>query len=392
MAQLVYWGQLNEIGITICNSLSADYDVTAVTTEENHYDLHCDCYNKKDISTRDIIRELNPSCVVYLSTSQESNHELNELLALAAGRGQTEFLIIRQADFFRKIPQVKCIEEILCDEYSSAQFHPFVIHCSCLYGKNEMPDYLDEIYRSILKDGRLYLSYSEETYCDVMHVEDLCSLLKLILKSGSSVISGHSIQVQSGYPFRHQVLIDFIKNRYAQIYVKVSSDPVEEVDFPLFGSPDWSPGHNFTKDLDQVFSRIEEESQEEHRMLLDQKKKKIPGVLKYLFMFFCEELYTRYIPTASELQYVDARTLFVVCSSLFFGKKVGFLSALVCSITNVTGCLAKGVHWYEIFYNIDNWIPITMYFILAALFGMYQDYLKQELASQARNQDDTVKN
>ncbi len=392
MTQLVYWGQLNEIGITICNSLSADYDVTAVTTEENHYDLRCDYYNKKDISTRDIIREINPSWVVYLSMGQESNHELNELLALAADRGQTEFVIIRQADFFRKVSQVKCIEEILCDEYSSAQFHPFVIHCSSLYGKNEMPDYLDEIYRSILKDGRLYLSYPEETYCDVMHVEDLCSLLGLILKSGSSIISGRSIQVQSGYPFRHQVLIDFIKNRYAQIYVRVSSDPVEEVDFPLFGSADWSPEHNFTRDLDQVFTRIEEESQEEHRMILDQKKKQIPGVLEYLFMFFCEELYTRYIPTASELQYVDARTLFVVCASLFFGKKVGFLSALICSITNVTGCLAKGVHWYEIFYNIDNWIPVAMYFILAALFGMYQDYLKQKLESRTRSQDDTVKN
>ena len=392
MAQLVYWGQLNEIGITICRSLSADYDVTAVTSTDNHYDLKCDCYNQKDITWEILIRDINPSCIVYFSSEEESNDDLNRLLALAARQGQIDFVIVRQADFFRKIPVDKSIEEILCDEYSSSDFHPLVIHCSRLYGEIEAPGYLEEIYRSILKDGRLYLSYPRDAYCDVMHVEDLCSVLRLILREGTESISGHSVQVQSGYPFRHHVLIDFLKDRYAQIYVRVKNNPVQETQFDLFSSPDWSPKHNFTKDLDKVFSRIEEESQAEHRVLLDRKKKRIPDVVKYLLMLFCEEVYTRYIPTASELQYVDARTLFVVCSSLFFGKKVGFLSAVICSITNVAGCLAKGVRWYEIFYNIDNWIPVTLYFILAALFGMYQDYMKQKMASGSGLKDDSAKN
>ena len=176
------------------------------------------------------------------------------------------------------------------------------------------------------------------------------------------------------------MLVDFLENRYDQLYVEETDQPFEETDFEVYSSDVWSPRHNFTKDLDMVFYQIEEDSQHDHRLLVNRRKKRIPDVIKYLCMLLCTEAYTHYIPTASDLQYVDARTLFVICSSLFFGKNVGFLSALICSITNVTGCLAKGVHWYEIFYNIDNWIPMAAYFSLAALFGMYKDYLSKKLA------------
>ena len=59
MEHLVYWGQLNEVGITLCNSLSADYDVTAFTSAVNPYDLKCDCYNKKKVSEEEMIREID---------------------------------------------------------------------------------------------------------------------------------------------------------------------------------------------------------------------------------------------------------------------------------------------------------------------------------------------
>ena len=381
MAQLVYWGQLNEIGITLCNSLSADYDVTAFTSAVNPYDLKCDCFDKKKVSEEEMMRDIKPSCIVYFSSPEENKNELNKLLALSGSQGGVNFIIIREADFFRKTPSVKCLEEILCDEYASDVFHPFVIHCSRLYGNREMPVYLQQIYSNILRDGRLYLTHPGDAYCDVMHVDDLCSLVRLILRQGPGQIDGRSIQVQSGYPFRHQVLVDFLVDRYDQIYVEEMDQPFEETEFEVYSSDAWSPRHNFTKDLEKVFYQIEEDSQVEHRMLLDQRKKKIPQVIKYLCLLLCEEAYTHYIPTASDLQYIDARTLFVICSSLFFGKNVGFLSALICSITNVAGCLAKGVHWYEIFYNIDNWIPFAVYFSLAALFGMYKDYLSKKLAA-----------
>lgn len=380
MEHLVYWGQLNEVGITLCNSLSADYDVTAFTSAVSPYDLKCDCYDKKKVTEEEMIREINPASILYFSSPEEDIEELNTLLALSGNQGGVNFMIIREADFFRKTPSVKSLEEILCDEYATDVFHPFVIHCSRLYGNREMPVYLQNIYSNILKDGRLYLSHPGDAYCDVMHVEDLCSLVRLILLQGPGQIQGRSIQVQSGYPFRHQVLVDFLKDRYDQIYVEETDQPFEEADFEVYSSDQWSPGHNFTKDLDMVFYQIEEDSQLDHRLLVNQRKKRIPDVIKYLCMMFCAEAYTHYIPTASDLQYVDARTLFIICSSLFFGKNVGFLSALICSITNVTGCLAKGVHWYEIFYNIDNWIPLAAYFSLAALFGMYKDYLSRKLA------------
>ena len=80
MEHLVYWGQLNEVGITLCNSLSADYDVTAFTSAVNPYDLKCDCYNKKKVSEEEMIREIKPASILYFSSPEEDIEELNKLL------------------------------------------------------------------------------------------------------------------------------------------------------------------------------------------------------------------------------------------------------------------------------------------------------------------------
>ena len=49
------------------------------------------------------------------------------------------------------------------------------------------------------------------------------------------------------------------------------------------------------------------------------------------------------------------------------------LAALFCGTASIIQSLAGGYRWYVLFYNVDNWIPIAVYFIAAILLGIYRE-------------------
>ena len=95
------------------------------------------------------------------------------------------------------------------------------------------------------------------------------------------------------------------------------------------------------------------------------------GVFAVLFALV--EMYTQFVTVSSDLQFVDLRLLFVVASSLFFGKRYGIAAAAMCSVSSVAQSLIAGYRWYVLFYHVDNWIPIAVYFVIAVLLGIYQE-------------------
>jgi K+-sensing histidine kinase KdpD len=147
----------------------------------------------------------------------------------------------------------------------------------------------------------------------------------------------------------------------------------------------WAPRHAFLDYVDECIDMAEEmykkRRKEEHANI----KSSAGKVAAILIAFFAIELYMQFVPHASDLQFVDLRLLLIVWSGLIAGKQMGLVSAVCCSVGSIIQCLASGVKWYVIFYHVDNWIPLAVYFIAAILIGTYYEAIQEQ---NARREDD----
>ena len=79
---------------------------------------------------------------------------------------------------------------------------------------------------------------------------------------------------------------------------------------------------------------------------------------------------------------LDYRLLYVVIMGTVHGTTFGILSAFIAIGSALYSWTQYGYEWSLLVYNVENWLPFTLYFIAGAVTGYYRDYKDNEIKFQ----------
>ncbi len=204
-----------------------------------------------------------------------------------------------------------------------------------------------------------------------MHVDDLAKAIERYAGEGRFE---PEMNLTSGQHSTFKALGDALHGvvRQANIDYTVDFTPAGQAteDSAIKG---WMPERSFFSELPCVVRSIESEGAQILRISRSRVKSTLFRLLSFLALFAFVCLYTGFIKTSSELQFVDVRLLFIISACLFLGKRYGLAAAVLCSVASVAQSIFYGTQWYVIFFHVDNWIPVSIYLASSVLFGMYQE-------------------
>lgn len=364
---IVFVGKMDECGTKLCNYLSLSNTVVAVSDEKPQYELTCDyVYDTANLNCT--IQEKEFDALVFVEKNPFDYDSLHKMLLSLPEHFADRFLYVHEKTPYRKKLEPTPLGKLICDEVNrTLKVQTFFVETSCLYGEYTLPAFISESVDEVCHKNTLTLCESEIAFCDFMHIDDFCVAINSILQQPSV---DSIVELQSGYPFPLWELADIMKEKYKQVRIKYSGHS-DEYSYTPYLSAELTWNHAFLKDVKSLIERIEQE--QTYVNVANRKKtvRLIGKVSLFIVLFFLIEVYTQFIASASELQFVDLRLLFVVVVALIGGKKTGLAAAVLCSIASVVQSVVGGIKWYVLFYNIDNWIPLTVYVISAIWIGTF---------------------
>lgn len=243
------------------------------------------------------------------------------------------------------------------------------IEIPAIYGEDFLPPALMSEVIKRPRRHELLLHGHEHDLCDLLHVADLCDLMEKLISANNLPatlrISGGRIDTLAALGKQLHQALQLTEIQYTSSQKTTSeSVPHDIVD-------GWMPQHSFFADLSPLINRLENEGMADIRFHRGEILKKAGRVLLFVILYTCVCLYTGFFQISSELQFVDVRLLFVVFSSLFWGKGYGLTAAFLCCAASVLQSMTAGISWHVIFFHVDNWIPLAVYLAAALLLGMY---------------------
>ena len=368
---ILYIGKLNEFGVKICNYLNIKNDVISMSPEKNIYEVECKTIQYNDnLDIKEVILENKIEIIIFFEHSLFFTDELiSKLYDIVKEIIQFKTIIfIKECDIFRLRNNESPIIELMSKEFRNKYNLPSaIIYTSGLYGETEMPQYVKEKIKELKKRNSLTPYGAENEYCDYIYINDFCEGLNTIIEE-NYYEKNKNIQMKSNYPFYLKDLLENIACTKKQANIKEYEELIDNEERNFFHSSNWSPKFSFMSDLDNILKYDCEFAYKTNNLI-----NKLFRIMFVLFLFVFSEIYVNFISVASDLQYVDLRLLMIVICSIFYGKNIGIFSASIYSIGSFIQSLLKGYKWHLLFYNVNNWIPITVYFIVAVGIGTFTE-------------------
>lgn len=357
-------------GLTLAEALSKSHDINVL--HPGQVEIECP-FNEREIVEEDID---SFSCdgfdiVIYIASESLPCRMLTSVLRGVKNTSKTRCVCIAETALNASESSEYIPEKLICKGFSDQMRGALSFWTvSPLYGDDFLPEQLMQSIAGRIKNNRIIIPGKEEDFFDLLHVSDLADALDKYIqlqKYEAEVI------LTSGQPRTMKELGEVLKKHAPQVNIDYKgtaqgSGTVQEASFA-----GWSPKHSFASELPDVIQLIEREGAEILTAERGHRSKIATRILSFLGVFALVCIYTSFIRTSSELQFVDVRLLFVISACLFWGSKYGLSAAILCSAASVIQSIASGTQWHVIFFHIDNWIPITVYLACAVLFGMYKE-------------------
>ena len=357
-------------GLTLAETLSKSHNITVLHPGE--IDFEC------PFNEHEIIEELNTfvfdgfDAVIYIASESLPCRILTSVLRGVKNDLKTKCICIAEMTFDSSCSSECIPERLICKGISDQmQGRLSFWTVSPLYGEDFLPETLMQSISGRIKNNRIIIPGAEDDFFDLLHVADLAEALDKYIRLQECE---PEIVLTSGQSSPLKELVKVLKNHAPQVNIEYTGAAVQKTEAMLESSfTGWTPKHSFSAELPDVIQLIEREGAEILTAERGYRSKILTRILSFLGVFALVCLYTSFIRTSSELQFVDVRLLFVISACIFWGSKYGLSAAILCSAASVIQSIASGTQWYVIFFHIDNWIPITVYLACAVLFGMYKD-------------------
>lgn len=375
--KITYIGYDNECTTKICNYLADYHEVTLITDRAPVYEIDCKTIVRSSIWEPDYFCDNESDMLIYNVRGKDFSL-LNRWLDLSVGKVKS-FIIIKEDDFLKQNNTNVSIEGLLQAEYTGKSgTRVCMLEVSALYGTITVPKEFRDIIKCILRSNVIDAVDGVNSALDALHIEDFCVFLEKYTEQIDSVVVDVA-SVRSCYSIETTDLLSKLSSRYPQAInnCEVKDTPKNAYDDAMH-LDGWSPEHSFIDDFDWVCDEVESCLVKDKMVKRSNAKKSLAKVALFLIAFFAVELYTNFISVASDLQFVDMRIALIGLTAIIWGKKYAVTASVLCSVASVLQSILLGYRWYIIFFNVNNWIPVTIYIVFAIFAGICADKIRKE--------------
>lgn len=271
-----------------------------------------------------------------------------------------------------------------------------VIRIPFVYGDQEKNSLMFDILKSGFEKKQITFPGGKDAVCSFLHVDDIANFIQRALDEEYNPDDASFINLVSSDQFACSDLQDIIEPYYPKtkfFYTETKSLHTRSVKMQKAKQYfDWIAEHDLKTELPLIIDVISNTIVEKPRLLAKVKDKfsKKPGILKWVELFVGAGLmhFLNYFTgTLVQFKLVDFRLLFVVLLGSVHGLRFGLLAAVLASASILYSWFLSGLDWALLVFNVENWLPISMYITIGAITGYVHDKKENEIAFQNQQND-----
>lgn len=248
-------------------------------------------------------------------------------------------------------------------------------------------NFLGNIFSQAYHNEKVLLPYREGDRLDIVSMSDLGDLLRRVVEEEED--ESGSWMVSSGYHHTFGDLAAVLKlvNQNIRIIYENLADVInwEAYPYSLRKRYGWIPKEDVMEQLLPLYTQYCHSSGNRKggiarwfQSFLEGRK----GILKYLevaVVFVFSEILHHLAGNNIYFQFVDVRLLFVVVMGTVYGIWIGVLAGVLACIALLLQYLQSGMAWTVLFYNVENWIPFTVYLMAGSATGYVKNKKTEEI-------------
>jgi len=357
----------------------------------------------------DAIIHITDQAGLALNLDEENTEHINTAMLESAlyfskKTGVEKFILISSIDIFGTASEINEDEppqpkgpwgqvllnaERLCGVYADKDLSVSIIRIPLLYGPEENFSILSDLIRQSQKKKNVPIPFGQHTHCNFLHVSDLTSLVRSIIEgNGHEKLLNFNLGTEDiNYSFLSQQLNIYFPKVTYQFPEKIEPQKTTNRKITVNNAVqlyDWKPQHSLIEDLPSLAADISKptDAWPAFSRILSAFASKFRPFLVWMevtFGAFLMHMVTLWTNTIIEFKVIDYRLIYVVLIGSIHGLLFGIIAAILAAASAVISWNNIGLDFALLIYNVENWIPFTVYFLAGAVTGYLHDKQKNDL-------------
>ncbi len=254
-----------------------------------------------------------------------------------------------------------------------------IVHVPYLYGDSIHDSLLASLCSHSSRKEKFTFNGSDTQQCDFIRDVDLVAFLARLIDDGYELPQG-VINLGTGEPISLGKLCSLVKREIPDFDYEFNAErcipaPMKvETAGSFYG---WSASHRIEEDLTDAVMKCAGGRPKKKKSLAQLfgkgRNRVIILTLELGLGFAVMQLLNHLSSTAIQYRYVDFRLLFIVVFTSIYGLRIGMLAVLLAFASCLLSYYGTGLDWTLLFYNVDNWMPFFVYFVVGAVTGYAKD-------------------
>lgn len=286
--------------------------------------------------------------------------------------------------------------EQYCKKYHEEHLlNASIIRVPFVYGKNEKDSLLYLLSKSGLETNKIVFPSAKDDILSFLHTDDIADFIHralyeeyddeyLFIDLSSSEQPTSSELGEMLSPYFQKGIISYSETKH------LLTRPIKmQKSKQHFG---WIAEHDLKTEIPLIINEISESPKEKTKLLLKLKGllPKNRNFLKWLELTTgagIMHILNNLTGTLVQFKYVDFRLMFVVLMGSVHGLLIGLMAASFAVASMLFSWHSSGLDWVQLIYNVENWLPISMYITAGAMIGYIKDKKDNEIAFQNEQAD-----
>ena len=247
--------------------------------------------------------------------------------------------------------------------------------------------FLGSVFSSAFHDGKVILPYRREDNIDFISQRDLGDLIRRVVEEDSD--EADSYIISSGYRHTYGDLEDLLRSVEPGLRVIYENNAylMDEGAYPvrLRREYGWIPKDDMMEQMSSLYERFCQDQKKGAggiAGIIDKLLEGSGGILRWaelIVLFVLSEMLHYFMGDGVYFRFVDVRLFFIVIMGTVHGIRVGLCAAVLSSLALLFQYFRGGTDWTVLFYNVQNWIPFTIYLMAGSVTGYVKNKKSEEI-------------
>ena len=271
-----------------------------------------------------------------------------------------------------------------------------IIRIPFIYGSQEKNSLLFALLKSGFEKKQITFPAGKNAVCSLLHADDVADFIQRALDEEYNPDEALFINLASSDQLACSDLQKMFEPYFPKtkfFFTETKSLHTRSVEVQKAKQYfDWIAEHDLKSELPLIIDGIFNAPVEKPKLLakIQSKLAQKQGILKWVELFVgtgLMHLLNNLTGTLVQFKFVDFRLLFVVLLGSVHGLRFGLLAAVLASASILYSWFLTGLDWALLIFNVENWLPISMYITIGAITGYVYDKKENEIAFQNQQND-----